>query len=100
MNRPVPLTPAVRALEVGRAEYLIAANQTAAIAASWQPTFTAATERRQKATATRRSKSPQPARARADAAAPFRELSDPAARPDPWPSPPLGQERACAAGAR
>ena len=72
MNRPVPLTPAVRALEVGRAEYLIAANQTAAFAASWLPTFTAATERRQKATATRRSKSPQPARARAGAAAPRR----------------------------
>jgi hypothetical protein len=72
MNRPVPLTPAVRALEVGRAEYLIAANQTAAIAASWLPTFTAATERRQKATATRRSRSPQPARARAGAAAPRR----------------------------
>ena len=72
MNRPVPLTPAVRALEVGRADYLIAANQTAAIAASWLPTFTAATERRQKATATRRSRSPQPSRARAGAAAPRR----------------------------
>ena len=72
MNRPVPLTPAVRALEVGRAEYLIAANQTAAVAASWLPTFTAATERRQKATCTRRSRSPQPARARAGAAAPRR----------------------------
>ena len=97
MNRPVPLTPAVRALEVGRAEYLVAANQTAAVAASWLPTFTAATERRQKATATRRSRRSQPARARADAAAPFRELSDPAARPDPWPGSHLGQERACSA---
>jgi hypothetical protein len=72
MNRPIPLTPAVRALEVGRADYLVAANQTAAIAASWLPTFTAATEGRQKATATRRSRSPQPARARAGAPSPGR----------------------------
>lgn len=72
MNRQVPLTPAVRALEAARAEYLIAANQTAAVAASWLPTFTAATERRQKATAKRRSRSSPPARARVAAQPPAR----------------------------
>ena len=64
LNRQVPLTPAVRALEADRAQDLIAANQAAASAASWLPTFTAATERPEKATATRRSRTAQPARAR------------------------------------
>ena len=61
------LTPAVRALEPDPAEYLVAANQTAAYAGAWLAHLPAATERQEKATAARRSKGPQSARARSPA---------------------------------